>query len=128
MKLDLARKAKNRILFFRKWGERYGLTLSQVLTLMDLWHLYKIQSEHVCNGDMHPNFKKKSKGKHIPSNPSKDECAAAWEKDVDITMQKMGEKAKEYGFEGIDFRVGLWPALIKDGESGIMLPSRDATV
>jgi hypothetical protein len=97
-----------------KWADRYGITADDVKALRRLINRRAAQQEHVCNGDPHPSLADRS---------DKNANARAWEKDSDATEAKLSKLALSLGFDGVDFGVGLYPALIKGAETCIMIPA-----
>jgi hypothetical protein len=96
-----------------RWGERYNLTLKQVQSLKLLINRYAYQGVRYCNGDPHPL---------VHDKQDKSACSEAWGADRDKTGDKLEKLIKELGFDDIDFGVGLYPALAKDGDTCIMVP------
>jgi hypothetical protein len=96
-----------------KWGERYGLNLQQVRRLQRLIYKRKREVERYLNGDPHPL---------VLDRTDKNLCSKMWEADSDRTDGQLLAYAKQVGFDGVDFGVGLYPALMKGDETCIMVP------
>jgi hypothetical protein len=96
-----------------KWGERYNLTLEQVLELKRLINKRVRERTHHCNGDPHP---------HVSDRNDKNACSEAWDQASNKTEDKLEELAKRLGFDDVDFGVGLYPVLEKDNDTCIMVP------
>lgn len=96
-----------------KWGERYGLTLSDIRGLRRLINIYVKQQEHFCNGDYHPS---------IGDFGTQNRYAEAWERESDATAVLLKEYAKRCGFDGVDFGLGLYPCFSKGSDTHIMIP------
>lgn len=99
-----------------KWGERYGITLDDVLKLGGLIDKYAKEREHYCNGDPYPLR---------PHIKDKSRLSAIWDHESELTGQRIERLASSLGFTGVDFGVGLYPALAKDGDTCIMVPDLD---
>jgi len=95
------------------WGARYGLTLKQVYRLQRLWRWNAYLGTNFCNGGPHPDAKDKT---------DKSECSSLWDAQREKIQIRMLAVAEEYGFHDVDFGVGLYPTLEKDGNSSIVVP------
>jgi chitinase len=51
--------------------------------------------------------------------------AQAWDKTSERTAASLTTLITSFGFDGIDFGVGLYPALAKDGDTCVMVPDVD---
>jgi hypothetical protein len=98
-----------------RWGQRYGLALHQVKLLGSLCSQYAREQTHACNGDYHPSISRDRKD-------DKQACSDVWEKESDKTRKILVMYALECGFSAVDFGVGLYPALIKESDTCIMVP------
>lgn len=98
------------------WGARYGITLSDVKRLQRLIDRYAKEREHFCNGDPHYS---------VADREDKNANSQAWDKSSDVTGRMLSRLARTLGFTGVDFGVGLYPVLEKDGDTCIMVPDSD---
>lgn len=96
-----------------KWGERYGITAFEAKQLSRRIDRYGKMREHYCNGDPHPHNAR-------PSDKSRN--ALLWDLDSEASANSLKKYIKRLGFDGIDFGVGLYPALAKGGDTCIMVP------
>ena len=99
-----------------RWGARYGLTLAQVKQLQELTEKRADQATHFCNGDPHPR---------VADKRDKDANSREWDKDCDETQEVLTALAKSFGFDDVDYGVGLVPVLEKGGDTCIMVPGSD---
>ncbi|HXJ59426.1 MAG TPA: hypothetical protein VNU68_22510 [Verrucomicrobiae bacterium] len=94
------------------WAKRYGLSITDAKRIARLIRCRAREQTHYCNGDPH----------HTVADPSdKNACATAWAKESDRTDAVLTSVAAEFGFS-VDYGVGLYPALMRDGDTCIMVP------
>lgn len=98
------------------WGKRYGITLADVKTLQWWIDRYAKQRENFCNGDPHPDN---------PRPGDKSRNSEYWDRSSERTAASLTTIIEDLGFTGIDFGVGLYPALAKGQETCIMVPDPD---
>lgn len=104
-------KRSNRV-FAAAWAKRFGIDVRAARLLSRLADRVGTCNVGVMNGDPHPC---------APRGGDPDVASALWGKDL-IHAQKAFTLAAENNGFGVNFDVGLYPFLTRDGDTAIEVP------
>ena len=96
----------------KRFAEEHGATDDEVFTFNRVAWLRACSVEHELNGDSHPQS---------ANSRDKNKNAKVWKKGAGHLADQMTRLAQGWGFDRLDFGVGLYPTLEK-GDDTTMFP------